>query len=111
MTNDHSIEECMKPVVFPSTLRSYTVSYVSNYPKHDKIPAIILRGQWLEKAFFPIGRKIEVRVMDECIVITAKNMEPTLEDTMFRIQQLSERKQQQIMEMIAMVETSKSTFS
>lgn len=49
--------------------------------------------------------------MDECIVITAKNMQPTLEDTMFRIQQLSGRKQQQIMEMIAMVENSKSTFS
>ncbi|MRS15347.1 hypothetical protein GJV06_10675 [Enterobacteriaceae bacterium RIT691] len=39
-------------------------------------------------------RKIEVRVMDECIVITAKTLKPTLEDTLFRIKQLSERKQQ-----------------
>ncbi|MDK9603712.1 SymE family type I addiction module toxin [Lelliottia wanjuensis] len=111
MANTDDIEELLKPVVFPSTLRSYTVSYVSTASKTDKTPAIILRGQWLEKAHFPAGRKIEVRVMDECIVISAKNLEPTLEDTMFRIQQLSERKQQQIMEMIAMVENSKSTFS
>jgi toxic protein SymE len=111
MTDNDCIEEWKKPLVFPSTLRSYTVSYVTNYPKHDKLPAIMLRGQWLEKAGFPPGRKIELRVMEECIVITAKNMEPTLEDTMFRIQQLSERKQQQIMEMIALVENSKTTFS
>jgi len=111
MTNIHSIEEFMKPVVFPSTLRSYTVSSVSSASKKEKIPAIILRGEWLAKACFPIGRKIEVRVMDECIVITAKNMEPTLEATLFRIQQLSERKQKQILEMIAMVENSQSAFS
>jgi toxic protein SymE len=111
MTNIHSIEEFMKPVVFPSTLRSYTVSSVSSASKKEKIPAIILRGEWLAKAYFPVGRKIEVRVMDECIVITAKNMAPTLEATLFRIQQLSERKQKQILEMIAMVENSSSTFS
>ncbi|WP_330982168.1 MULTISPECIES: SymE family type I addiction module toxin [Enterobacterales] len=111
MAEMNRIEEWMKPVVFPSTLRSYTVSYVSTASKTDKTPAIILRGQWLEKAFFPAGRKIEVRVMDECIVITAKTLKPTLEDTMFRIQQLSERKQQQIMEMIEMVESSKNTFN
>ncbi|MFP2467213.1 SymE family type I addiction module toxin [Pseudescherichia vulneris] len=31
-----------------------------------------MRGQWLAKAGFEPGRKLEVRVMDECIVITAK---------------------------------------
>ena len=65
----------------------------------------------LEKAGFAIGRKLEVRVMDECIVLTAKVMEPTLEDAFHRVQNLSKRKQQQIMELIAMVESSKGTFS
>lgn len=49
--------------------------------------------------------------MDECIVLTAKVMEPTLEDAFHRVQNLSKRKQQQIMELIAMVESSKGTFS
>jgi hypothetical protein len=40
-----------------------------------------------------------------------KNLQPALEDTMSHIQKLSERKQQQIMELITMVENSKSTFS
>lgn len=50
MTDADSIAELIKPVVFPSTLRSYTVSYVTNYPKRDRVPALILKGQWLEKA-------------------------------------------------------------
>ncbi|HCB1497593.1 toxic protein SymE [Klebsiella oxytoca] len=111
MTDADSIAELIKPVVFPSTLRSYTVSYVTNYPKHDRVPTLILKGQWLEKAGFTPGRKLEVRVMDECIVLTAKVMEPTLEDAFHREQNLSKRKQQQIMELISMVKSSKGTFS
>jgi hypothetical protein len=38
MTDFNSIAELIKPVVFPSTLRSYTVSYVTHYPEHDRIP-------------------------------------------------------------------------
>ena len=110
MTDIDSIAELIKPVVFPSTLRSYTVSYVSNYPKYDRSPALILKGQWLEKAGFATGRKLEVRVMEECIVITAKAMEPTLEDTFRRVQNLSRRKQQQILEFINLVERNKNTF-
>lgn len=48
--------------------------------------------------------------MEECIVITAKAMEPTLEDTFRRVQNLSNRKQQQILEFINMVERNKNTF-
>ena len=110
MTDFNSIAELIKPVVFPSTLRSYTVSYVTNYPEHDRIPALILKGQWLEKAGFAIGRKLEVRVMDECIVLTAKTLEPTLEETLRRVQRLSKRKQQQILDFIEMVEQKKNTF-
>ncbi|MBV8041917.1 SymE family type I addiction module toxin [Pluralibacter sp.] len=110
MTDFDSIAELAKPVVFPSTLRSYTVAYITNYPKHDRIPALILKGQWLAKAGFTTGRKLEVRVMEECIVLTAKTMEPTLEDAFRRVQALSNRKQQQILEFIAMVERNKNTF-
>ncbi|MDX6038708.1 SymE family type I addiction module toxin [Scandinavium lactucae] len=81
MVNTNNIEECMKAVVFPSTLHSYTVSYGSNYPKHDRLPAIMLRGQWLAKAGFEPGRKLEARMIDECNFITAKNLQPMLEDT------------------------------
>lgn len=110
MTDFNSIAELLKPVVFPSTLRSYTVSYVTRYPDQDPIPALILKGQWLEKAGFALGRKLEVRVMEECIVLTARAMEPTVEDTFRRVQRLSKRKQQQILEFIAMVERNKNTF-
>lgn len=110
MTDIDSIAELIKPVVFPSTLRSYTVSYVTNYPKHDHLPALILKGQWLEKAVFTVGRKLEVRVMEECIVLTTKSLEPTLEDAFRRVEHLSRRKQQQILDFIAMVEQKKNTF-
>lgn len=56
MTDIDSIAELIKPVVFPSTLCSYTVSYVTNYPKHDRLPALILKGQWLEKASLPSAK-------------------------------------------------------
>lgn len=45
MTDIDSIAELIKPVVFPSTLRSYTVSYVTTYPKHDRLPSLILKDQ------------------------------------------------------------------
>lgn len=81
MTDFDSIAEQLKPGVFPSTLRSYTVSYVTRYPKRDPVPALILKGQWLEKAGFAPGKKLEARVMEECIILTARAMEPTFEDS------------------------------
>jgi toxic protein SymE len=59
-----------------STSRSYAVSYVRHYPKHYRLPAIMFRGQWLVNVSFEPERKLEVRVMDECIVITPKNLQP-----------------------------------
>jgi hypothetical protein len=43
-------------------------------------------------------------------VLTAKTLEPTLEETLRRVQQLSKRKQQQILDFIGMVEQKKNTF-
>lgn len=49
-------------------------------------------------------------MMEECIVLTTKSLEPALEDAFHRVEHLSRRKQQQILDFIAMVEQKKNTF-
>ena len=107
MTDYDCIAEIRDPEVFPATLRSYTVSSISNYPTADRLPALVLKGQWLEKAGFTPGRKLEVRVMNECIVLTARALEPSLEELLGRVQKLSKRRQQQVLDYIELVENKK----
>ncbi|MGK0704341.1 SymE family type I addiction module toxin [Yokenella regensburgei] len=110
MTNPDYIAEITEPVVLPATLRHYTVTYISKYPTLNKSPAIILKGDWLAKAGFTTGSKMEVRVMEGCIVLTSKAPEPEHEALHKRVQRLSKRKQAQIMAFIAMVENKNSAF-
>ncbi|MCL8467434.1 SymE family type I addiction module toxin [Escherichia coli] len=39
------------------------------------MPAIRLKGLWLEAAGFNVGAEMEVRVMDGCIVLMARQVQ------------------------------------
>lgn len=76
MTTPHSIAEFTDPEVSPTNNRLATVSYASRYPEYTRIPAITLKGQWLEAAGFTTGSKMDIKVMEGCIVLTVKPPEP-----------------------------------
>ncbi|ELI7922620.1 SymE family type I addiction module toxin [Yersinia enterocolitica] len=75
-------------------------------------PAITLKGCWLEGAGFKTGTALKVRVMPGCLVITAQEPlppEPEIMQTLKKICKLSGRKQQQILEFIAVITTKRSS--
>ncbi|EOX8524695.1 endoribonuclease SymE [Salmonella bongori] len=103
MTTPHCIAEFTDPEVSPENNRKGTVSYASRFEDHQHIPAIIMKGQWLEAAGFATGTKIDIKVMEGCIVIIAKQPEqeePTLLQSLRRASKLSARKQKQVQEFI-----------
>ena len=61
MTTPHSIAEFTDPEVSPENNRKGTVSYASRFEDHQHIPAIIMKGQWLEAAGFATGAKIDIK--------------------------------------------------
>jgi toxic protein SymE len=66
MANAHS-----KPEGLVSQ-RQYTVGYVPNGGKPNPIPAINLKGKWLEQAGFTQGTPIVVTIIGEHILITTQ---------------------------------------
>jgi len=48
MTDTHSIAQPFEAEVSPANNRHVTVGYASRYPDYSRIPAITLKGQWLE---------------------------------------------------------------
>lgn len=72
MTDTHSIAQPFEAEVSPANNRQLTVSYASRYPDYSRIPAITLKGQWLEAAGFATGTAVNVKVMEGCIVLTAQ---------------------------------------
>ena len=103
MTTPHSIAEFTDPEVSPENNRKGTVSYASRFEDHQRNPAIIMKGQWLEAAGFTTGTKIDIKVMEGCIVITAKQPEPELVESLRQLHKLSARKQKQVQEFIAVI--------
>ncbi|EOU7300773.1 endoribonuclease SymE [Citrobacter freundii] len=106
MTDTHSIADPCDPEVSPTNNRHLTVSYASRYPDHAHIPALIMKGQWLEAAGFATGTGVDVKVMNGCIVLTAKQPEPeepALLQSLRRVCKLSARKQQQVQEFIDVI--------
>jgi toxic protein SymE len=89
-----------------SDKRSNSGTAKSRYPDYTHVPAIIMKGQWLEAAGFATGCKFDVRVMPSCIVLTAKlpePEEPALLQSLRRVCKLSARKQQQVQEFIDVI--------
>lgn len=106
MTDTHSIADPCDPEVSPTNNRLGTVTYASRYPDYTHVPAIIMKGQWLEAAGFATGCKFDVRVMPGCIVLTTKlpePEEPALLQSLRRVCKLSARKQQQVQEFIDVI--------
>lgn len=110
MTTPHSIAEFTVPEVSPTNNRHMTVSYASRYPEYTRIPAITLKGQWLEDAGFTTGTQVDVRVMNGCIVLTAQQPQPEESELMQSLRQvskLSARKQKQVQAFIDVMAGSK----
>ncbi|ECE6262346.1 endoribonuclease SymE [Salmonella enterica subsp. enterica] len=110
MTTPHSIAEFTVPEVSPTNNRHMTVSYASRYPEYTRIPAIPLKGQWLEDAGFTTGTQVDVRVMNGCIVLTAQQPQPEESELMQSLRQvskLSARKQKQVQAFIDVMAGSK----
>ena len=106
MTDTHSIAQPFEAEVSPANNRQLTVSYASRYPDYSRIPAITLKGQWLEAAGFTTGTPFDIKVMPGCIVLTAKlpePEEPALLQSLRRVCKLSARKQQQVQEFIDVI--------
>lgn len=91
MTNADCIVDSFDPEVSPKNKRQLTVSYVRRLPDRRLVPAMIMKGEWLAAAGFSTGTRVEVRVMDGCIVLTAVEPEPELEAAMRRVEKLSAR--------------------
>ena len=103
MTNADCIVDSFDPEVSPKNKRQLTVSYVRRLPDRRLVPALIMKGDWLAAAGFSTGTRVEVRVMDGCIVLTAVEPEPELEAVMRRVEKLSARKQKQVREFIGVI--------
>ena len=103
MTTPHSIAEFTDPEVSPENNRKGTVSYASCFEDRQRIPAIIMKGQWLEAAGFTTGAKIDIKVMEGCIVLTVKPPEPELMHSLRQVNKLSARKQKQVQEFIGVI--------
>ena len=103
MTTKHSIADPCDPEVSPTNNRPGTVTYASRYPDYTHVPAIIMKGQWLEAAGFTTGCKFDVKVMPGCIVLTTKLPEPEEPALLHRVCKLSARKQQQVQEFINVI--------
>lgn len=112
MTDTHSIADPCDPEVSPTNNRPGTVTYASRYPDYTHVPAIIMKGQWLEAAGFATGCKFDVRVMPGCIVLTTKlpePEEPALFQSLRRVCKLSVRKQRQVQEFIDVITGKRTT--
>ena len=101
MTDTHSIAQPFEAEVSPANNRQLTVSYASRYPDYSRIPAITLKGQWLEAAGFTTGTAVDVKVMEGCIVLTAQQSE--LMQSLRQVCKLSARKQRQVQDFIGVI--------
>ncbi|EBB6080750.1 endoribonuclease SymE [Salmonella enterica subsp. enterica serovar 4,[5],12:i:-] len=110
MTTPHSIAEFTAPEVSPTNKRRLTVSYASRYPEYTRLPAITLKGQWLEDAGFTTGTQVDVKVMNGCIVLTAQQPQPEESELMQSLRQVSKLsacKQKQVLAFIDVMAGSK----
>ena len=106
MTDTHSIAQPFEAEVSPANNRLGTVTYASRYPDYTHVPAIIMKGQWLEAAGFATGTAVDVKVMEGCIVLTAQPpaaAESELMQSLRQVCKLSARKQRQVQEFIGVI--------
>lgn len=94
--------------------RRYTVGYICDWQTHEPAPTITLKGHWLEDAGFTTGTPLKIRVMLDCLVITAQEPLPApppeaeIMQTLKKVCKLSGRKQQQILEFVEVITAKRS---
>ncbi|MGC0881832.1 hypothetical protein BZ160_03930 [Pantoea vagans] len=79
------------------------MSYIRDSRTFEPVPAITLKGNWLEVAGFATGTPVNVRVMNGCLVLTAEVPPPEPEVIQALRQlcpKLSARKQCELMDVI-----------
>lgn len=103
MTKPDCIADCFDPEVFDAVSRHFTVGYASRYPDHLHLPALTIKGQWLEEAGFGTGTKVDAKVMQGCIVLTAREEMSEFELAVREACKLSKRKQKQVVEFIEVI--------
>lgn len=108
MTSVDYITDLFELKVSTKSNRRLKVGYVRRPPLYVKIPAIIMKGLWLEKAGFVLDTEVKVRIMEGCIVLTAKPPEPIVdaefEEMVRKIAKLSAKKQKQVMGLVQVIE-------
>ncbi len=103
MTDIDCIAESLQSEVFESTDRVFTVSYATRFGDYTRIPAFIMKGLWLNEAGFSTGTKVDVKVMKGCMILTSRQDEPEIETLMREVSQLSDQKQQQVMDFVGVI--------
>lgn len=106
MTETYRIAEVTAREISVSSSRHITVSAASTLPAFAHIPAIHLKGKWLEAAGFTPGCALDVKVMQNCIVLTVKPPEPEASEMLQSLrvaEKLSARKQKQVREFIGVI--------
>lgn len=104
MTDVDCIVDSFEPEVVDGNKRNLTVSYASRAPDYHRVPAVMMKGQWLDAAGFATGTKIEVRVMKGCMVLTAVEGEADdVLETARVVGKLSVRKRRQVREFIGVI--------
>ena len=104
MTDTHCIAVSFDPEVHAADNRRLKVGYASRYPDYSRLPvkyvqfpSVVMKGQWLKAAGFDTGTRVDVRVMQGCIVLT------TQMKSLRKVEKLSARKQKQVLEFIAVI--------
>lgn len=103
MTDAHSIAQLPEPEVYAENNRQLTVGYASRHPDYSRVPAITMKGQWLQAAGFATGTAVDVKVMQGCIVLTARYNDSELMQSLRQVCRLSARKQKQVQEFIQVI--------
>ena len=98
MTDTHSIAQPFEAEVSPANNRQLTVSYASRYPDYSRIPAITLKGQWLEAAGFATGTVVDVLTAQPPAAAESELMQ-----SLRQVCKLSARKQRQVQEFIGVI--------
>jgi len=90
-----------------TTSRAYTVGYVRDSRTFEPAPAVTLKGNWLAEAGFTTGTPVDIRVMQGCLVLTAREpatpQKPEIMQTLRKVCKLSARKQRQVTELIEVI--------
>ncbi|MCX8990526.1 endoribonuclease SymE [Citrobacter portucalensis] len=113
MTDTHCIAVSFDPEVHAADSHRLKVGYASRYPDYSRLPVkyvqfpfIVMKGQWLKAAVFDTGTRVDVRVMQGCIVLTAQTPQPeesALMKSLRKVEKLSACKQKQVLEFIRVI--------